>query len=48
MLWRETERSRFRVEQINKVWGLLGISKMYKIPNVRARLFLGENEVLKI
>ena len=34
MIWREKERSRIRVMQMNNLRGLLGIRRLDRIPNV--------------
>ena len=35
MTWREKERSRIRGVQMDNLRGLLGIRRMYRIPNAR-------------
>ena len=37
MIWREKERSRIRVVQIDNLRCLLGIRRMDKVPNTRIR-----------
>ena len=39
MLWKDKERSRIRVEQMDNLRGLLGIRRMDKVPNARIREF---------
>ena len=41
VLWKEKKRSRIRAVQMNNLRGLLGISKMDRIPNVQIREFGG-------
>ena len=35
MIWREKERPRIRAVQMDNIRGLLGIRRMYKVPNAR-------------
>ena len=44
MIWKEKERSRFRVVQIENLRGLLGIRRMDKVPNARVRELCGVTE----
>ena len=37
MLWKEEERSRIRVVQMDNIRGLLGIRKMDRVPNAWIR-----------
>ena len=41
MLWKEKERSRVRVVQMDNLRGLLGIKRMDRIPNARIRELCG-------
>ena len=40
-LWKEKERSRLRAVQMDKIRGLLDISKMDRVPNARVRELRG-------
>ena len=46
MLWKEKERSRDRVVQMDNVRGLLGISRMDRVPNARIRELCGVKKCL--
>ena len=37
MLWKEEERSRIRVVQMDNLRGLLGIRRMNRVPNAKIR-----------
>ena len=37
LIWKENERSRIRVVEIDNLRGLLGIRRMYKVLNARIR-----------
>ena len=37
MLWKEKERSRLRAVQMDNLRGLLGIRRVYRVPNARIR-----------
>ena len=41
MIWKEKERSRIRVVEMENLRGLLAIRKMDKVPNVRIRELCG-------
>ena len=41
MIWKEEERSRIRVVQMDKIRSLLGIGRMDRVPNARIREFCG-------
>ena len=41
MIWREKERSRIKAVKIDNLRGLLGIRRMYKVPNARIRQLCG-------
>ena len=41
MLWKEKERSRIRVVQMDNLRGLLGINRMDRVPNARIRELCG-------
>ena len=42
MLWKEKERSRVRIVQMDNLKGLLGIKRMDRVSNARIREGLGE------
>ena len=41
MIWKEKKRSRIRVVQMDSLRGLLGISRMDRVPNARIRELWG-------
>ena len=41
MLWKEKERSRIRAEQMDNLRGLLGIRRVFRLPNARIRELCG-------
>ena len=41
MIWREKDKSKISVMQMNRLTGLLGIRRVDRVPNARIREFCG-------